>query len=309
MSDRVWRVDSTTAMSCRSSVGVVAGSERAALAAVEQGIRRVRELERRWTRFSDCSEVSRLNAADADPVRVSTDTVRLVEAMVRAWHATRGAYDPTLLAPLVELGYAASRDDATRRTSLAVGCRPRGRVEAILVDAVMGEITLPAGTLIDPGGIGKGVAADLITEELVADGAAGAMVEIGGDLAVRGQPPAAGGWPVAVVDPVERDRPGRIELAAGGVATSSSRFRTWTAGGTPRHHLLDPRTLLPTDRDVVACTVIAGTAGWAEAFAKVAFVEGTRSALERYEEVGLAARITTSDGGHHCSPAWRGFCR
>lgn len=300
---------STRAMSCRSSILVVADSEHAATAAASNATRRVHQLEGRWTRFSDSSEISRLNAAGGHPVRVSTDTVRLIEAMVRAWHATRGAYDPTLLAPLVDLGYAASRDDATRRTSLAAGCRPRGRVEAILVDPVVGEITLPADTLLDPGGIGKGVAADLIADELIADGAHGAMVEIGGDLAVRGTPPEPGGWPVAVADPFERGGRGRIELAAGGVATSSSRFRTWTAPGARRHHLLDPTTLRPTERDVVACTVIAGTAGWAEAFAKVAFVEGHATGLERYEGIGLAARVTTSDGRHHCSSAWREFCR
>src|SRR5687767_10207033 len=97
---------------------------------------RLDELEQRWSRFLPASEISELNAAGGAPRRVSTDTVRLVESLVQAWHATAGAFDPTLLGALVELGYAASRTDVTVRTSLARDVRPVGRADHVLVDRV-----------------------------------------------------------------------------------------------------------------------------------------------------------------------------
>lgn len=299
----------TRAMSCRSSVVVLAETDHDGATLARRGIRRVHELEARWSRFSAASEVSRLNAATGTALAVGRDTVRLVEAMVRAWHATDGAFDPTLLSPLVGLGYAASRDDETKRTSLASGWNDRGPVAEILVDRAAGAVRLPRGTAIDPGGIGKGLAADLVADELIDAGAFGALVEIGGDLAVRGSSPSRTGWPVGVADPFGGAPAHLVELAAGAVATSSSRFRTWSVGGRHRHHLLDPRTLQPTATDVVACTVIAGTAAWAEAFTKVAFVEGADVALDRYEQLGLAARVTTGDGRHHSSSGWEAFSR
>lgn len=299
----------TRAMSCGSSVVVLADSDDRAAALARRGAERIHALEARWSRFSATSEVSRLNAATGTALSVSRDTVRLVEAMVGAWHATGGAFDPTLLAPLVGLGYAASRDDATKRTSLASGWHDRGRVAEILVDPVAGAVQLPAGTVIDPGGIGKGLAADLVADELLDAGASGALVEIGGDLAARGHAPTATGWPVAVMDPSGAAPAEVVDLAAGAVATSSSRFRVWSVDGGHRHHLLDPRTLRPTAPDVVAATIIAGTAAWAEAFTKVAFVEGVDAALERSGQLGLAARVTTADGRHHCSPGWEAFRR
>ena len=270
--------------------------------------RRLDELERRWSRFLDDSEISGLNAAGGAPRRCSRDTVTLVEALVRAWHGTDGAFDPTLLGTLVELGYAASRSDATVRTSLAGDARPVGQPDLVLVDALNGVVQLPAGTTLDPGGLGKGLAADLIVDELLDAGAVGALVEIGGDLRVAGRPPEGTAWPVEVRS-AAGGAPRVVELVGGGVASSSSRRRTWVTGAGRLHHLLDPRTGRPTADDVIGCTVIAGSATWAEAFTKVAFVDGCTAALATYERLGLAARITTEDGRDHHSTSWRSFAR
>lgn len=270
--------------------------------------RRLDELEQRWSRFLPHSEISGLNAAGGDARRVSADTLQLVESLVGAWHLTDGAFDPTLLGALVELGYASSRTDTTLRTSLAPDTRPIGQPAAVLVDRDQSVVQLPAGTVLDPGGLGKGLAADLIVQELLELGAAGALVEIGGDLRVAGESPEGDGWPIEIRSATDGP-PTQIALRAGGVATSSSRLRTWHAGGEVRHHVLDPRLLRPTADDVIGCTVVAGSAATAEAFTKVAFVMGRVDATAVYERHGLAARITTEDGASHHADAWRLFDR
>ena len=60
---------------------------------------------------------------------------------------------------------------------------------------------LPAGSGFDPGGIGKGLAADIVSAELLAAGARGACVNLGGDLRVTGEAPGGGTWTVAVEHP------------------------------------------------------------------------------------------------------------
>src|SRR2546428_658254 len=70
-----------------------------------------------------------------------------------------------------------------------------------------GAVRLPVGTGFDPGGIGKGLAADSVVDELRADGAAGVCVNIGGDVRVEGDSPSGEAWTVAVEHP---DRPGAI---------------------------------------------------------------------------------------------------
>jgi thiamine biosynthesis lipoprotein len=295
----------TRAMSCTVTIVVTTDGRREADGAhlVRTAASRLNEIESRWSRFLPSSEITALNEAGGDPRSVSDDTVRLIESAVRAWHATSGAFDPTLLGTIVGLGYAASRDSAATTTSLAPGTHPRGRPAEILVDRASGVVRLPPGTTIDPGGIGKGLAADLVVDELLAGGAAGALVEIGGDIRMRGLPPAGTAWPIAIAD---TDRV--VDIADGGIATSTPLRRTWTQDGHRRHHLIDPGTLQPSTADIVACTVIAGSSAWAEAFTKVPFVVGIDAAIERYESLGLAGSISTSSGTTSTSN-WTEFSR
>ena len=184
-----------------------------------------------------------------------------------------------------------------------------GNVGSVRIDAEHGVVQLPVGTALDPGGIGKGLAADLIGQEMLRAGATGTLIEVGGDVMATGTSPTGEAWRIAVDDPFGVSAPTEVRMTTGGIATSSSRLRTWNREDIEHHHLLDPATQAPTDGDVVACTIVAGTGAWAEAFTKVAFVDGCEPALARYTDLGLAARITTADGTHHTSPHWEEFTR
>ncbi len=302
------RADSRV-MGCDTSVVVTTQDGPATSAQLARsGIRRLNELERRWSRFIPTSEISGLNRAGGEPRAVSSDTIRLVESLVRAWHATDGCFDPTLLGAIVGLGYAASRDDATRRTSLPAGTPPRGRPAEIVVDRTAGWVRLPVGTVLDPGGLGKGLSADLVVAELLEAGADGVVVTVGGDLRVGGTAPDDRAW---TIDIAASDDAGarRLRIVDGGVATSTTQIRTWRRNGRWQHHLVDPSTLDSTMGEVVSCTVLAGTAAWAETFTKVPFVDGLTDGLGRLEELGLAASVTTADGCHHSSAGWQEFAR
>ena len=277
---------------------------------VHRAVERVGELERRWSRFLPDSEITGLNGAGGGPRRCSIDTVELVEAMVAGWAETDGRFDPSMLGPLVELGYATSRTNDGAATECFPGTGYGRRVDLIRVDHSSGVVQLPHGLTLDPGGIGKGLAADIVARELVDAGVdcpIGALVELGGDVAVRGEGPDEGAWTIEIAHPFGGDTE-IVRLASGGVATSTTRLRTWRRRGVQHHHLLDPATGRSTDNEVVGCTVIAGSAAWAEVFTKCAFVDGADTALARYEARGLAARVVTDDGATRHSPAWKEFC-
>ena len=117
---------------------------------------------------------------------------------------------------------------------------------AITWDDAACTVTLPAGVGFDPGGIGKGLAADIVTEELLAAGAAGALVSVGGDVRVRGESPSGPTWSLAI-DDASRDGVEllRLGLGDGAIATSSRLQRRWTTRAGEAHHLIDPRTGRP----------------------------------------------------------------
>lgn len=285
-------------MGCSAEVEVVDGDD----ALVMSAVRQLTHLESVWSRFVPTSDISRLNAAGGEPCEVDPATIDLLVAMVDAHAATDGAFDPTLLVPLVGLGYLASRHDASMSVAVPSGIAPRGAIDGVAVHRGVGGSTswarLPVGTALDAGGIGKGLAADLVTFELLAAGASGAMVSVGGDVRVAGRGPNAGEWQVAVSD--GRRVVDVLRLRDGGIATS----------GTV-HHQIDP----VTGREAVGgrglaqleqATVVGGSAAWAEACATLAMVRGI-DALVAIERFGLAARLQFSDSSVACTPAWGSF--
>jgi len=231
--------------------------------ACAQARARIDDLERRWSRFLPDSEISRMNAGGA--AVVSEETAGLVQRAHVAHQATGGRFDAMVLAALVGAGY--------------------DRAVGVVVDAPRSGF--------DPGGIGKGLAADLVAAEVCDAGADGCLVNVGGDLRAVGEPPTEDGWVVTVPD---ARRPGeellRAALPAGAVATSSRLERRWQAGDTEVHHLIDPFTGEPADSDVLSATVFAGEAWEAEVLVKAVTVGGT-AAFDVLPGIPVVA-VTTS---------------
>ncbi len=236
---------------------------------LDDAVARIADLEQRWSRFLPDSEVSRLNHWAGLPVAVSPDTVFLVEHAVTAWRLSGGAFDPTVLGDVMRAGY----DRSFEQLNGTPGYSPLGRgADEIEIGAE--TVTLPPGTGFDPGGIGKGLAADLVCAEMRAAGAEGICVNLGGDVRVAGAGPDRGSWTIAVEPPGVVGPVVRIGLADGAVATSTTLRRRWQVGGQVRHHLIDPQTGRPSDTDLTTATVVAAQAWMAEVLAKAVLLAG-----------------------------------
>jgi thiamine biosynthesis lipoprotein len=256
----------------------------------------VHQLEQRWSRFRPTSEVSAVNHASGQLVVVSDLTARLFELAEFARVATGGRFNPLMLDHLERLGYGPdlpSSDAAceARATHDPVENRPID----VLVE--VSGVRLPAGSRFDPGGIGKGLAADLVIEHLRSLGATSAQVELGGDVRVWGENWIDAPWRVDVQDP--RDRVGvltRLELTGGAVATSSVLGHTWTIDGREMHHLIDPSTGQPSNTDVLSVTATSSELWWAEVVAKVAVLAGSRRAPMVMRQFGCSGVVLDRAG-------------
>lgn len=238
---------------------------------------RVRDLEDRWSRFRPDSEVSRLNRADGVPVSVGPATIDLVERACAGWRLTNGRFDPTVLDQMNGLGYDRTFDElsspiarsAGESTTSSTTLAPAPGCAGIEIDPHAETIRLPAGIGFDPGGMGKGLAADMASAEAMAAGARGVLVNIGGDLRVRGNAPEGDRWAIRLRDDTLPDMDlGVIHLIDAGLATSTTQRRRWRQGQSARHHLIDPSTGQPHTQGAVLATAIAGDAWWAEVATK-----------------------------------------
>jgi thiamine biosynthesis lipoprotein len=228
-------------------------------------------------------------------VVVTDDTYLLVERAVDAWRLTGGGFDPTLLDALRRAGYDRSFDELADGADRNGGWDvPRLSVTRpgptdIVFDA--GSIMLPEGMGFDPGGIGKGLAADLISELLIEAGAAGVCVNMGGDLRVRGESPTGAGWTLAIEHPWCATPIALVGVWDGAVATSSVLRRVWNVGGETRHHLIDPATAEPSTSDLALASVVAGDAWLAEVLAKAVLLRGADRAFDLLDSTTAAVAV------------------
>jgi FAD:protein FMN transferase len=255
----------------------------------------------RFSRFTDRSELSRLNADPSATVAVSPLMRRVVETALTAAHDTGGLVDITLADEIELAGYEghfdgegadlrAALDAAPPRAPAAP--HPDERWRQISVDPRAGTVHRPPGLRIDVGGIAKGVFADELATLL--EGFDAYVLDCAGDLRVGGR--AGVLRPVHVAGPFSAPPLLTLALSSGAVATSGISHRSWIDGeGRPAHHLLDPRTGAPVFSGIVQATAMAPTAAQAEVLAKAAVLSGPGRAAEWLCHGGV---IVSDDGSY-----------
>jgi thiamine biosynthesis lipoprotein len=295
MSRHVFRAMGTT-------VSLLLPADRSAEAVGIQDV--VAEWEATCTRFDSQSELSRLNAAGGRPRVVSALLFEVLWTARRAAEATDGLFDPTLLRSLEAIGY--DRDFAVLVDEPpARGPRgplpPTGGWRGLELDRARRTARLPAGVGLDLGGLAKGMAVDAAIAHLATRDVGVAAVDAGGDLAVRGLPPGAEAWPIAIEAP---DGARTVSLVSGALATSSIARRRWRQGAVVRHHMIDPRTGLPSRASLWSTSVAAATCAQAEVAAKAAFLLGPEAGSRFLAARGLAGLFLLPNGSERRAGRW-----
>jgi thiamine biosynthesis lipoprotein len=267
----------------------------------------LRGLHTRLTRFDPASELSQLNAAPQAVVYASRLLRRFARAVVEAGERSGGLVDATLVDELERAGYATSRAGlrGLRASEVLHGglparpARPRADQawRRIVVDDAARTITRPPWLRLDSGGLGKGLAADLVAESLRLHPAF--AVDCAGDVRIGGRARIA--RRVLVESPLAGEPVHELEIVDGAVATSGVTRRSWRdTTGAVKHHILDPFSGQPAWTGVLQATALAPTALQAETLAKAALLAGPDRGRGVLEEHGGV--LVLDDGSFEVLP-------
>jgi thiamine biosynthesis lipoprotein len=228
--------------------------------------------EKRFTRFSEQSELSALNRSAGTWFTASPDLFEVVKEALFYFHKTNGLFDPSILPSLQNAGYIHSMDEIRR-----VGFAPQpahhlpaliSTFDSVQLNENTSSIRLPVDLQIDLGGIAKGWIAERAAR-LLRQYASACAVNAGGDIFMLGYPHGQDSWEVGLEDPRNpQDDISVLLLQEGAVATSSIVKRAWKQENISRHHLIDPQTGKPANTLWLSVTVLASHATAAETFAK-----------------------------------------
>lgn len=251
-------------------------------------------VDRLASTWREDSELSRFNANDDSGwIDASAEFCDAIERAVEVSRLTDGAFDITI-GPLVNLwGFGPTGDvrqppteDTIRAMMAEVGyANLQTRCDVPAVKKLIGSI------YVDLSGWAKGYAVDQVATLLERNELNDYLVEIGGEMRVRGHNAEGLKWAVAVETPsTTRRLPHQVlRLTDTGIATSGDYRNYFEHDGELYSHTIDARTGWPVAHSLAAVTVVNPSAAYADAMATALLVLGPTDGPLRAEQLGIAA--------------------
>jgi thiamine biosynthesis lipoprotein len=286
-------------------VVAVANNSNTAKKSIEAAFAEIQKVDDLMSDYKNDSEISIVNRdAFNRQVKISKSTFEVLQKSIEFSRLTNGAFDITV-GPLVDLWHLAAESNAVPSKNELRETRSKVGYEKLILDA--NELTVRfkvKGMRIDLGGIAKGYAIDKAIEATQSAGAAGAMVDIGGDIRCFGRPmQGKNHWLIGLQDPnlvasdpwpVTRDVPLLIlRLKDDAVATSGSYRRFTLIDGRKYSHIINRRTGTSTE-GLSSVTVISKNAMDADALATAVSVMGAEKGLALIETIPQTEAILIS---------------
>ena len=299
-------------MGTSMQVQAIGGDEAARRAAIDEAFAAMAEVDRLMSNYRDDSELSHVNAGAAlGPVVVSDPMLRVLEAGQRVSAESNGAFDMTV-GPLVRLwGFHDKKPHIPTAAELAA-VRPLVDYRGLIIDSPHHTVRFARpGMEIDLGGIAKGFAVELAANVLRRRGLTG-FVDAGGNQYMLGTPPGKTVWTVGIKNPDAAGRLiGVVDVKSGSVSTSANNSNFLVAGGRTYGHVLDPRTLQPSDASL-SVTIVSDDGTLADAMSKAAFILGPQKGIALIDATPAMAGVIAyrkPDGGVGVSVSQRAVWR
>ena len=235
------------------------------------------EVGKSLSTFDNTSVISLINNNDSS-VNIDKHFKAVYTTAQLVSSYTNGAFDITV-APLVNawgFGFDPQKE------------RSKQIIDSIMLFVGYNKITLKNGKMIkqdtrtqlDASAIAKGYACDVVAQVLREAGVENFLVDIGGEIVVKGQNSRGKNWQVginkAIDDATQQNQEIQqiISVTDVAIATSGNYRQFYYENNKKIAHTIDPRTGYPTNHSLLSTTVIAPTCMLADAYATAFMVMG-----------------------------------
>jgi thiamine biosynthesis lipoprotein len=261
---------------------------------LQAGIQSIVDLvNQRMSTYQADSELSRFNREQPGVwFSISQDTWLVIHRGLSVSELTAGSFDMTV-GPLVNLWGFGPDPSINRSPSPDDIKQALYRVGYHGVKLSEGEpyqVMKEQDIYLDLSAIAKGYAVDQVANYLADLGVNNYMVEIGGELRLKGYNKRGTGWRIAVESPLVDQRMVQRTLLAGdmAIATSGDYRNYFETGGVRYSHTIDPKSGYPISHNLASVTVVTPKAIVADSLATAFMVMGAESGLALAERENIA---------------------
>lgn len=258
----------------------------------------LQELENQISVRVDDSEVSKCNRNYAVDglYQLSDDLLGYLKQEMEIYKETNGAFSPCIR-PISDLwGIEDGDQEVPTQESIVEVLDSTNPVNIEIQED--GIVFHAEHMAIDFGAVGKGIAGDRIFDLLSDSNVEGAVVSIGGTIAVYGNKGNGKPWHIGIQDPraAEGEVLGVLNTAGNTfISTSGDYEKYFEADGKRYHHIFDPATGYPAESGLISVTIIGDSGFLSDALSTACFVMGLEKGMAYAEEKGVEAVFVTAD--------------
>lgn len=238
------------------------------------------------------------NQAGKTPVKVSEDIFRLVKEGIGYSQYSGGVFDITIgpLTSLWSIGFPEAKVPTQEEIDQVL---PLIDVQQIELNEDEQTVFLKKeGMKLDLGGIAKGFIADEVEKVLEENDVRSAIIDLGGNIYVKGQNPSGRAWEVGVQNPFSArgEMVGKMKQENASIVTSGIYERYLEKDGVKYHHILSPINGYPVNNEVVGITIVSDTSFDGDGLSTTMFIKGIEEGLKAVEKLdGIEAIFVSNE--------------
>ncbi|RDH44355.1 FAD:protein FMN transferase [Zooshikella ganghwensis] len=272
------------------------------------------DINQRMSTYIPTSELMQFNQAPTGEMfKLSNDIVTLVALSQEISEMSGGRYDVTV-GPLVNLwGFGPDKRPTTIPSDEALAeAFDKVGYHHVKADKQASTLLKVKPVFVDLSSIAKGYAVDKVAEALDTMGINSYLVEVGGELKIKGEKAAGVPWRIGIEEPALglRKASAAIEAPGKGIATSGDYRNYYEIDGQRFSHTINPLTGRPITHKLASVTVVHPSVAMADGLATMLMVVGYPEGMALAKEHDLAAYFIVKEGegfASYPSPSFKTF--
>ena len=251
------------------------------------------EIDAQMSNYREDSEISRINQQELDTwLPVSKEIVGLLAIAKTVYERSNGCYDLTVK-PLFDLwGFSRHQNRVPSDQEIA-NVLPHIGMSLLEIDTVNQKIRKKDPKIkIDLSSIAQGYSVGVLAKRIEALGVHNYLVEIGGEMMVKGRKASGNDWHVGLETPNPLSRElGKViditEQRGTAVMTAGTYRNFFEDKGQSYSHIINPKTGRPVTHHLLSVTVMHDDPAWADAWDTALLCVGEQEAMRITEAENL----------------------
>lgn len=284
--------------------------------------------EKMLSKTIETSDIARINAAGGKAVKVNDETIEVIQKGILYGELSQGAFDITIGKATDLWGFREAEAGEETESGMSGQVPDVDTLAETMKHVDWSKVKIKGNSVqledlemeLDLGGIAKGYIADKVTQFLEDAGVTSAIVDLGGNIvAIGGKAESLldtgaeqSKFTIGIKDPQSESGGliGTIPAADKTVVTSGTYERYFVADGKKYHHILDSKSGMPTDTDVLSVTIISekGHSADCDALSTSCLALGVEKGMALVQNIAdTEAIFVDSDGQIHMTSEGIGF--